>query len=49
MTTSCAARSARGLGLILSPSTPMPAWASRCKKGKKRDLQAGPEGLPAPS
>ena len=24
--------SVRGLGLILSPSTPMPAWASRCKK-----------------
>src|SRR3954454_8770777 len=26
---------ARGLGVILSPSTPMPAWASRCKKGNK--------------
>jgi hypothetical protein len=24
--------SVRGLGLILSPSTPMPRWASRCKK-----------------
>ena len=31
MTTSCAGRAARGLGLILSPSTPIPVWASRCK------------------
>jgi len=26
---------ARGLGLILSPSTPIPAWASRCRTGVK--------------
>ncbi|MEA2134319.1 MAG: hypothetical protein QOC68_2228 [Solirubrobacteraceae bacterium] len=33
---------ARGLGLILSPSTPMPAWASRCKKGKKATCKPSP-------
>ncbi len=32
----------RGLGLILSPSTPAPAWASRCKKGNKATCKPSP-------
>ena len=37
----------RGLGLILSPSTPMPAWASRCKKGKKATCKPDPKAYRA--
>jgi hypothetical protein len=32
----------RGLGLILSPSTPMPPWASRCRRGKKATCKPRP-------
>jgi hypothetical protein len=39
--------SVRGLGLILSPSTPMPAWASRCKKGKKATCKPDPKAYGA--
>jgi hypothetical protein len=39
--------SVRGLGLILSPSTPMPAWASRCKKGKKTTCKPDPKAYRA--
>ena len=39
--------SVRGLGLILSPSTPMPAWASRCKKGKKATCKPDPKAYRA--
>lgn len=39
--------SVRALGLILSPSTPMPAWASRCKKGKKATCKPGPKAYGA--
>jgi hypothetical protein len=38
---------ARGLGLILSPSTPMPAWASRCKKGNKATCKPSPKAYGA--
>jgi hypothetical protein len=37
----------RGLGLILSPSTPAPAWASRCKKGKKSTCKPSPKAYGA--
>ena len=37
----------RGLGLILSPSTPMPAWASRCRKGKKATCKPSPKAYGA--
>ena len=47
MTTSCAAPRVRGLGLILSPSTPMPAWASRCKKGRKATCKPSPKAYGA--
>ena len=33
----------RRLGLILSPSTPVPAWASRCKKGRKATCKPSPK------
>src|SRR4051794_16818211 len=33
---------ARGLGVILSPSTPMPAWASRCKRGDRATCKPDP-------
>jgi hypothetical protein len=36
-----------GLGLILSPSTPQPAWASRCKKGKKATCKPSPKAFGA--
>jgi len=39
--------SVRGLGLILSPSTPMPAWASRCRKGKKATCKPDPRAYRA--
>ena len=35
--------SARGLGLILSPSTPAPAWASRCRQGKRATCKPDPK------
>ena len=37
----------RGLGLILSPSTPMPAWASRCKRGRKATCKPSPKAYGA--
>jgi hypothetical protein len=39
--------SARGLGLILSPSTPAPAWASRCKRGRKATCKPDPRAYRA--
>ncbi|HYH89289.1 MAG TPA: hypothetical protein VEX67_08645 [Solirubrobacteraceae bacterium] len=39
--------SVRGLGLILSPSTPMPAWASRCKRGRKATCKPDPQAYRA--
>jgi hypothetical protein len=32
----------RGVGLILSPSTPMPAWASRCRRGQRATCRPRP-------
>lgn len=34
--------SARGLGLMLSPSTPIPAWASDCRRGRKATCKPDP-------
>src|SRR4051812_47718371 len=38
---------ARGLGLILSPSTPIPAWASRCKRGDRATCKPDPKAYGA--
>src|SRR3954447_26901792 len=38
---------ARGLGVILSPSTPMPAWASRCKRGDRATCKPDPKAYGA--
>jgi hypothetical protein len=35
--------SLRGLGLLLSPSTPIPAWASDCKRGVKATCKPDPK------
>jgi hypothetical protein len=37
----------RGLGLILSPSTPAPAWASGCRKGNKATCKPSPKAYGA--
>ncbi len=34
---------ARGLGLLLSPSTPIPAWASECRHGTKATCKPNPK------
>ena len=39
--------SVRRLGLILSPSTPIPAWASRCKRGRKATCKPDPKAFRA--
>src|SRR4051794_22127856 len=38
---------ARGLGLILSPSTPIPKWASRCKRGNRSTCKPDPKAYGA--
>src|SRR3954451_20448987 len=38
---------ARGLDVILSPSTPMPAWASRCKRGDRATCKPDPKAYGA--
>ena len=38
---------ARGMGLILSPSTPIPKWASRCKRGNKSTCKPDPKAYGA--
>src|SRR3954451_1477167 len=38
---------ARGLGLILSPSTPIPTWASRCKRGDRSTCKPDPKAYGA--
>src|SRR3954453_2933149 len=37
----------RGMGLILSPSTPIPKWASRCKRGNKSTCKPDPKAYGA--
>src|SRR3954452_8463802 len=37
----------RGMGLILSPSTPIPKWASRCKRGNKSTCKPAPKAYGA--
>src|SRR4051794_2242081 len=38
---------ARRMGLILSPSTPIPKWASRCKRGNKSTCKPDPKAYGA--